>query len=372
MKDSVVYKVARHVLHIKIDSTIYVAGIPTDSTIASPVTVILKDTASVTMVHPPLRTVSDSVYVRLSQLDTTNVHPALALKINHAVIDSFLHPVVALQSNCYSYPVSDSIIGSTTDSLIYYLAFDSISAISYTNSEYLSDSAAHYIIHYSKGPVTDSISYITSFYTNYTIHPIYDSSFYYNLNYAKDSVFDSTFHHLAMVTHGAVTDSIITHTVYYTTDSMADTTVYFTDFFNTTYTFDSVSFAYSPISSYPWVQLFPPQWASDTGGGAGKRGMTGIKPIDTSFDQKLKIAISPNPFTDNLHIYINNLEDRGHNGILQVINSLGQEVQSRVVNIEPDAVNDFDLDMASVSKGFYYIVIHDAAGILYKNEFIKQ
>ena len=66
------------------------------------------------------------------------------------------------------------------------------------------------------------------------------------------------------------------------------------------------------------------------------------------------------------------MQDEDHGGILRVINSLGQQVQSQPVDFISQAVGEFDIDLSRLTKGFYYIVVEDNKSILYKNAFIKQ
>ncbi len=97
--------------------------------------------------------------------------------------------------------------------------------------------------------------------------------------------------------------------------------------------------------------------------------LTNIAPVKNSL---LKITISPNPFSDILHVTIISSDNFNHNSILRVVNSLGVTVQSQVINIEAQSTMDFFLNLSGLSSGYYHIEIQDAENVLYNNGFIKN
>ncbi len=370
--DSLVFTTAYHKLYTKTDSAAYIVGMG-DSVVSATIIHINKDSTAFIVQHPPLRVAKDSLILNPNEF---NIFPPLVLYISHSVADSVLHPVSSALSPCSMYSINDSITGGNTDSVQFFVNPDSAIHITNTTARYfLNDSTIKHSIHYTAGSFSDSILYSTNFNSNFSQSSLYDSDLYYNLHYIRDSVYDSTVYTHTITIYGGMPEFITHKTVYYTIDSVADTTLYFTDNFTTAYSFDSFSYAFSPATPVQWVQLFPYQMASEPGEGGGD----GIPPPGTALsihntpvDSNLKITISPNPFTDNLHVIINNIENCKHNSILRVVNSLGVTVQSQVINIEAQSTMDFFLNLSGLSSGYYHIEIQDAENLLYNNGFIKN
>jgi len=241
--------------------------------------------------------------------------------------------------------------------------FQGYTATYYTH-HYLTDSSVNYATHYSADTVTDSIMYHTFFYSSLSDNPLYDTSLYYNFHYRNTSIYDSAKNNTVVHTIGAITDSTIYTTVYNTIDSVADTTLYFTESFKTVYSAESWQFVPESRPAFNWVYLFPPMIPQDpdtSGGGGGGFGMVLPHSLTSSIDTTVIITIAPNPFSGVLHVNFTNMGNNEHDGMLQVVNSVGQEVQSLPVQIIPQCVGEFDIDLSKhrpVSCHFITVYIY--------------
>ena len=384
LEDSLVFKVDYKVLHSKVDSIAYikVGGEIVDSSSLGSATYSTDSPGKLTIIHPNARFYIDTFSfpvtdtLKIPDIDTLSMN-FVQLCIWHNIEDSIVYTGPSGFSDCIHYPVTDSLIASNLDSLTYFINDSTKGTVSYSTTHVLTDTSVNYSVHYTVGSITDSFKYYISFLPDFSSNPIFDTTLYYKMRYSKDSIHDSTKRHstVRLVPYGGMgfaTDSTVFRTTYYVTDSIGDTTLYFSNNFNMTFKAEVLSFSTDTLSPFSWVRLFPeiePQFPdTPEGGGAG---MVLPQTVATA-DSSLKISIAPNPFTTVLHVNFTNQEIEDHNGTLFVINSLGQQVQSKPVDFIGTATGEFDIDLSRLSKGFYYIVVQDSKSVLYNNSFIKQ